>query len=196
MPLPPPRRPSPESSPEEPEHERRPTTLPPPRHGREAREDRLLPRPPEGMESRGNLILKVVGIILLMVGVAFWILWDADSSVNQPAEQDRIRQLARMNPLPKSATETMVIPPDQSPDGMLGLRFTAPELEVQFWLNISPGTQHVKPEFITGNVMRYAIPANPADPNSHYSEVRWRRNDNLVWIAVSPAPAQKLRQIR
>ena len=135
-------------------------------------------------------------MVVLMLSAVVWMLWEPQTLVDPKREADTIRSYARMNPLPSSATDIRVLQPDESPDGSLGVMFKANDMAVLSWISISPGTTGVKAEFQGGNVLVYKILPDRRDPDGRMAEVRWRKNEQLVWLAVSSASASALKKAR
>ena len=189
MPIPPPRRPLPERRPDDDGEE----DLKESNRPRLPISDKGPPIPPQ--RGRFTTFFQVAGMVLLMLSAVVWMLWEPQTLVDPKREADTIRSYARMNPLPSSATEIRVLQPDESPDGSLGVMFKANDLAVHSWLSISSGTTGVKPEF-QGDVFVYKILPNPRDPDGRHAEVRWRKNEQLVWLAVSAASSSVLKKAR
>jgi hypothetical protein len=183
MPLPPPRR-----RPEPPDNDPPAALL-----GAELNPRRPAPPPPERIT--GKMILQLIGMILLLAIGAFYMLTDSSTDSSKAAEVPRICGFARMNPLPKSATDVLVIQPDESPDHKLNLTFSARDADIREWIKISPGTQKITPTTEPGSISVYDIPPSPLDPQARATKVLWKANAGKVVISVSP-PREALQRSR
>lgn len=191
MPIPPPRRPMPDhpSDPDgasDAEGSGR-TVLPEPREG--------APPPPQLKPRRriANAILQVLAVVVVISSLLLLMLWEGDKLPNDPGEISRLRSLARLNPLPKEATNIKLLQPGESDDALsniFGITFQAPELAVLTWISQSPGTQELKSEYVARGVVRYVIPLKPRDGKPTQAEVIWQKDQNKVWISLPPEALQ------
>ncbi len=187
MPIPPPRRPIPDRQfdPDGAPNDEGPsrTALPEPR-------DEAPPTPQLKPRPRiANAILQVLAVIIVISGLLLLMLWEGDKLPNDPGEISRLRSLARLNPLPKEATNIKLLQPGESDDplsNIFGITFQAPELAVLTWISQSPGTQELKSEYVTRGVVRYVIPLKPKEGNPTQAEVIWQKDQNKVWISLPP----------
>ena len=187
MPIPPPRRPIPDRQfdPDGAPNDEGPgqTVLPEPHDGAPP-PPQLKPRP-----RIANAILQVLAVVIVISGLLLLMLWEGDKLPNDPGEISRLRTLARLNPLPKEATNIKLLQPGESDDplsNIFGITFQAPELAVLTWISQSPGTQELKSEYVTRGVVRYVIPLKPKDGKPTQAEVIWQKDQNKVWISLPP----------
>ncbi len=183
MPIPPPRR-----RPQPPDNDPPAALL-----GAELSPRRPAPRPPERVT--GKMILQLIGMILLLVVGGFYLLTDSSSDTSQVSEVSKICSFARLNPLPKSATDIRVIQPDETPDHQLNLIFTARDAEIEEWIKISPGTQKITPTSEAGSISVYAIPPSPIDDQARAAKLLWKTNAGKVSISIAP-PREALQRSR
>lgn len=171
----------PEETPDEPTPGR--TVLPEPREG-------MPPPPPLKRPKRiGNAVLQVLAVVIVISGLLLLMLWEGDKLPNDPGEISRLRTLARLNPLPKEATNIKLLQPGDSDDPMsniFGISFQAPELAVLTWLSQSPGTQELRSEYVSRGVVRYVVPLKPKDGKPSQADVVWQKDQNQVWISLPP----------
>ena len=148
MPIPPPRRPIPDRQfdPDGAPNDEGPsrTALPEPR-------DEAPPTPQLKPRPRiANAILQVLAVIIVISGLLLLMLWEGDKLPNDPGEISRLRTLARLNPLPKEATNIKLLQPGESDDplsNIFGITFQAPELAVLTWISQSrprPTSPHTR----------------------------------------------------